>query len=175
MLDINYPAHRGGPQRSDYNVFDAAPGSRVYRVNSASDVPAPWGAEAFLELVRKDVGSDAPGLVTEGARVPTVALTLGEWGAFWKTHGESNGGGSVEVEGMEVGFDAETLTLSVRVPFEPGEVGSKVVETVHEDYFGKPVPQDGTAVPGPLQGLKRGENRFVVWEGLRPLVEGELP
>ena len=56
MLDINYPAHRGGPQRLDHNVYDAPSGARVFLVNRESDVPSPWQPEEFFLLVKNDVG-----------------------------------------------------------------------------------------------------------------------
>ena len=69
MLDINYPAHRSGPQRLDHNVYDAAAGERSFLVNSASDKPSPWEPQEFLELVRRDVGSLEPEFLQSGGKV----------------------------------------------------------------------------------------------------------
>ena len=172
MLDINYPSHRSGPQRLDHNVYDAAPGERTFLVNSASDKPSPWQPEEFFALVRKDVGSDGPEPIHGGAK---VALSLDEWRKFWSTHGQQNDASSVTREGMKVDYDGQSLMLSVTLPFDPAAVGSISHARLDHDFQGNPVPQDGSALPGPLQSLREGSNTFKVWNGLALLSEGELP
>ena len=61
------------------------------------------------------------------------------------------------------------------MPFDPGAVGSTNHPKMDTDFAGKTVPQDGRAVPGPLQSLKKGDNVFRVWQGLPILAQGELP
>ena len=172
MLDINYPAHRSGPQRLDHNVYEAAPGERAFLINRASDVPSPWEKEEFFALVKSDVGGGAPQALDGGAK---VALTLGEWRMFWKRHGQDNDLGSVVHEGMRVEFDEGSLVLTVEIQFEPGEVGSTDNGKLAQDYFGKPLPLDGKSKPGPFQSLKKGVNTFKVWDGLPLLERGALP
>ncbi|MEM7230985.1 MAG: right-handed parallel beta-helix repeat-containing protein, partial [Planctomycetota bacterium] len=83
MLDINYPAHRGGPQRTDHNVYDTSRGDRSFIINSYSDRPSPWKKEDFVALVRKDVAGGDPQAIDGGSK---VALNLSEWRQFWSKH-----------------------------------------------------------------------------------------
>ena len=172
MMDINYPAHRGGPQRMDHNVYDATPTSRSFFINRASDVPSPWKPEEFFEMMKKDVGKGQPAAIDGGGK---VALTLSEWKAFWATHGQQNDRGSVMHQEMKVSYDAKTQELRIDLPFDPATVGSTPHKKVQSDFLGKPVPQDGKAKPGPFQELQAGANTFNVWDGLPLLAEGELP
>ena len=172
MLDINYPSHRSGPQRLDHNIYDAAEGTRTFLVNRYSDRPSPWGPEAFVELVRKDVGSADPQARDGGVK---VALTLGEWRKFWATHGQQNDRHSVTKQGTRVSFDPQGLRLSIDVPFGPASVGSTDHQQIDRDFQDRPVPQDGRAIPGPFQSLRAGSNTFDVWDGIPLLGEGELP
>jgi hypothetical protein len=171
MLDVCYPAHRGGPQRFDHNVYDAKPAARAFRINSASDVPSPWQADEFFALVKKDVGAGAPEAIDGGKK---VALTLDEWRAFWKTHGEENDGGSAIREGTIVTYDEKSFTLKITLPFDPSETGSVEHAKVERDFFGKALPGE-KALPGPFQNLRKGENSFRIWDGLPLLGKGELP
>ncbi len=170
MLDINYPAHRSGPQRMNRNVYDAAPDARSFIVNSASDKPSPWNPEEFHKLVAGDV--DSTEIPKSGGK---VALTLGEWRRFWSAHGLSNDQQSVAVEGMRVSYTEKGHELRITMPLDPKTVGAIGHEKVTRDFFGKPLRRDGTALPGPIQALAEGENVFRIWDGLPLLREGELP
>jgi parallel beta-helix repeat protein len=172
MLDINYPSHRSGPQRLDHNVYDTAPDGRDFIVNSASDRPSPWKPDAFFKLVSGEVGSDAPRAISGGAK---VALTLEEWRRFWKKHGMENDAHSVTKKGINVSYRQESLELKITMSFDPATVGSTNHRWLDVDFMGQSVPQDQSAVPGPVQGMKKGVNTFKVWQGLPLLAEGELP
>lgn len=172
MLDINYPAHRSGPQRLDHNVYDVDPAARSFVINSAADKPSPWSPEAFLALVRKDVGKDSPQPVKGGAK---VALTLGEWSEFWAAHGQQNDRHSLARIGVTASYDPATLQVTVDVPFDLSAVGSTPHAGMDRDFSEAPVPQDGKALPGPFQSLKKGKNTFKVWNGLPLLGPGGLP
>ena len=172
MLDINYPSHRSGPQRLDHNVYDAGYGERAFIINSASDRPSPWKADQFFKLVRGEIGSDGPIALSGGGK---VALTLNEWRLFWKKHGLDNDGHSVTRKGVKVSYDQASLELKITMPFEPATLGSTVHRLMDRDFMGTLIPSDGTAVVGPLQELKKGDNHFILWRGLPLLAEGELP
>ena len=172
MLDINYPAHRSGPQRLDHNVYDAAPGERSFLINSASDKPSPWDPQEFYALVRGDIGEGSPEALSGGAK---VALNLEEWRAFWAKHGQRNDLGSVTRDGITVSYNQETLTLKIALPFNPGDLGTSNHPKIGQDFFGAVVPQNGRALPGPVQTLREGENVFKIWKGLPLLKKGELP
>ena len=125
--------------------------------------------------MRKDVGLGNPLLLTKGQRVPKVALTLEEWRSFWKTHGESNDGGSTEADGMTARFDPETFLLTLSLPIDLASLGTTRHETITADYFGVPFPEDKQPIPGPIQRLTSGTNTLKVWHGLPPLARGALP
>lgn len=171
MLDINYPAHRGGPQRFDHNVYDVAANARSFLINRESDHPSPWEPKEFFELVSADVGQEGPKALHGGAK---VALTLPEWRAFWKKHGLENDRHSVTRPGITVSYDADTQKLTVDVPFEISDLRSRVHPGVTRDYFGK-ILRGEKALPGPFQNLKKGKNVIKIWDGLPLLKEGELP
>jgi len=174
MLDINYPSHRGGPQRLDHNVYDAAPDEPSFVINRAADVPSPWKPDEFLALMRTDLGAQAQGaILTEDKK--GVALTLPQWRAFWKKHGLGNDQHSITQTGMSVSYDAGNFELTVSVPFDPKTVGSTDHDMIDRDFFGRPIPQNGRRLPGPFQDLKQGVNTFQVWDGLPLLEEGQLP
>ena len=172
MLDINYPSHRSGPQRLDHNVYDAASEDRQFLINSASDKPSPWKPEEFFALIQSEVGEDDLQPLRGGSK---VALTLDEWRKFWAFHGLQNDGGSIVRKGMKVSYDPVSFELRVMLPFDPATVGSTGHPKIAHDFAGRPVPQDGNAVPGPFQSMSRGANRFKVWNGLPLLAEGMLP
>jgi len=172
MLDINYPSHRSGPQRLDHNVYDASKDERAFWINSASDRPSPWKPEDFFELVREEVGREGPEKRHGGSK---VALTLDEWRAFWAKHGQTNDRASVTHRGMKVEYDRQTHELTLTLPFDPASVGSTPHRILDDDFFGRPVPQDGKARPGPFQDVRRGQNAYRIWNGQPLLAEGELP
>ena len=123
-------------------------------------------------MVKGEIGSDGPLAVSGGAK---VALTLAEWRRFWKKHGLDNDAHSVARKGIKVSYQQETLQLKITIPLDPSMIGSTNHHGVDIDFMGHPVPQDRTAVPGPIQGLRKGANVFEVWRGLPLLAEGELP
>ena len=172
MTDINYPSHRSGPQRLDHNVYDAGSGERAFIINSASDRPSPWKPDQFFKLVKGEVGSDGPIALSGGGK---VALTLDEWRRFWKKHGLENDAHSVTKKGIKVFYRQESLELKITMPFDPERIGSTNHSWMDMDFMGQAVPQDQSAVPGPVQGMKEGVNTFKVWKGLPLLAEGELP
>lgn len=114
----------------------------------------------------------APEALDGGAK---AALTLDEWKAFWATHGQQNDGGSVMHPGMKVSYDAKSRELRIELPFDPATVRSTPHKKIRTDFLGKPVPEDGTARPGPFQSLAADANVFKAWDGLPLLAEGELP
>ncbi|MHC4743422.1 MAG: right-handed parallel beta-helix repeat-containing protein, partial [Planctomycetota bacterium] len=117
MLDINYPSHRSGPQRLDHNIYDAAPAERAFIINCYSDRPSPWTPEQFLELIRADLGENAPGMKPSEDK-KRVALTMAQWRAFWEKHGLKNDRRSVTEQGMSVSYDRVGHELTISVPFE---------------------------------------------------------
>jgi hypothetical protein len=174
MLDINYPSHRSGKQRSDYNVFNAPADKAAFGVNKQVDKPIPWTNREFYELVKKEL-SDKYQDVEEFKDTIRVCLTRGQWQHFWSKHDLDNEMNSTMAEGIKVDYHPETQELDIFVPFSPDKCGSKNHSFVDNDYFGDPIPQNNRAIPGPFQKLKKGGNTFKIWKGLKILKEGELP
>lgn len=173
-MDIDYPAQRGGKQRSDFNVYDAKAKDRVFRINSATQDQPPWTNEEFLALIKKETGSEDLELAKIGfsGRVP---LTLEEWKSFWKTHDEVLDANSLLKKGSTVTYDPNSHELVLDIPYHPNEVGSKNHEFVDVDFFNSEISQNEKALPGPFQSLKKGKNKFMIWDGLPILSKGELP
>lgn len=167
MTDINYPSHRGGPQRLDHNLYDAEATDRVFVVNSAADKPSPWTAEAFAARIHDELGPLSPGPTTLGGN-GKARMTLPEWRRFWQGHGQTNDLHSVARRGLTVAYNPNTYDLTVHVPFDPTEIGSTAHEKIEWDFFDRPVPRDGSATPGPFQDLRRGRNIYRLRPGLRP-------
>ncbi|MDN5213618.1 right-handed parallel beta-helix repeat-containing protein [Fulvivirgaceae bacterium BMA12] len=173
-MDIDYPSQLGGKQRSDFNVYDAKPKDKVFRINSATQDVPPWTEEEFLALIKKETGSKDLTLARPGfsGRVP---LTLEEWKTFWKFHDVELDANSLLKKGSSVQYSPDSHELVINIPYDPEEVGSKNHEFVDVDYFNNEIAQNGKALPGPFQGLKKGTNKFKIWEGLPILDKGELP
>ncbi len=172
MMDINYPSHRSGPQRLDFNIYDAEKTDRTFLINAYSDRPTPWKGEDFFKMVKKEIGFGNPQSLNGGIK---VALTMKEWRQFWQKHQLKNDANSVLKKGIKVSYDQRQLTLIVDLPFEPSGVGSQPYKILDFDYYSQPIPSNGSATPGPFQKLKKGRNVFRVWDGLPLLAEGELP
>ena len=77
--------------------------------------------------------------------------------------------------GSKVQYNPESHELVLDIPYDPKEVGSKNHEFVDVDYFKNEITQNGSALPGPFQNLKKGTNKFKIWDGLPIMDKGELP
>ncbi|TWT84249.1 hypothetical protein CA13_57250 [Planctomycetes bacterium CA13] len=174
MMDIDYPSHRGGPQRLDHNVYDTSAEQRVFLVNSFSDKPSPWSPAEFIDLVDRDLGQSSTGRDSlDGGN--KANLTFDQWRAFWLSHGLRNDEHSVLEKGMSVSYEPKSHELTVFVPFDPKVVGSQPSEVVEKDFWLRPISKSGNASPGPFQNLKQGMNVFRIWDGLPMLGTGDLP
>lgn len=173
VLSFNYPSHRGGEQRIDYNVYDVADTARAFCVNAASDDPSPWTNAQFFSLIKEELGSKTSILKFDNQNF--VPLTLSQWQKFWAFHQCKNDENSLLAEGIKVSYDPEKYELTVFVPFDPREAGSKNHAFVDVDFWGETIPQNQQALPGPFQNLKKGINTLVVWDGMCVLTENTLP
>lgn len=171
-IEANYPSHRSGPQRSDYNVYNASPGEAVFRINPASEKPSPWDPQEFLELMQRDLGEDNS--VTQGRR-GLVNLTLEQWCNFWRTHNLDNDRHSSLTEGRFEKFDSVKQTITLSMPEDPASYATRAIPDVTRDFFDVSIPADGSAKPGPFQGLGAGTSSLRVWSGLPLLTQFELP
>ena len=172
MMDINYPAHRSGPQRLNHNIYDGNKNERTFIINSYSDRPSPWKPDEFFELVKNDVGTENPIALNGGSK---VGLTISEWQKFWLKHGQKNDTESIMTKGITISYNESDQTLKINIPSNIKFNGSTNYDKISTDYAEKPVPQNGTAIPGPFQSLTTGENIFKIWHGLPLISQGELP
>ena len=174
IYDIDYPSHRGGPQKMDYNVYDVLPSERKFLINKYSDGPVPWDNTQFINLIHTELGAFSPGIqsLDGGGR---ALLTFDEWRTFWNFHELKNDTHSILKRGSSVNYNPSNHELTLTIIFEPETVGSKNHKFIDRDFLGNPIPQNGKAKPGPFQELKMGENIFTIWRGLPILKRGELP
>lgn len=198
IYNLNYPSHRGGPQKLDYNVYAAGSKDRLFGISKLTDRPSPYTDEEFRSVIKKDLGKMAPPEIKmSGTHLNDVPdsmcgnhrqseeeinspkgmahLTLAEWQVFWKSHELNNDKHSVMSNRTTMSYNPKTHELLFNIAFNPGTVGSQNHKFVDDDFFGNYIPQNGKALPGPFQTLKKGKNSFVIWEGLDILEIGELP
>ncbi len=173
VLDFNYPSHRSGKQRIDFNIYDVDNADKAFCINKASDDPFPWTHEEFYKLIEKELiaFNDLEGF-SDKVR---VALTFKQWKAFWGVHNCSNDENSSLHPGIKVEYFPENHELLVFIPFKLNKMTSKNHDFVDVDFWNQKIPQNGKALPGPFQNLKQGKNLFKVWEGLKILEENKLP
>lgn len=163
---INIPYTCGGTINniSDYNVYsETLP--RPFFVNGYCPDTQMMLAPGLQTLVFGGLGAAAPASISElGSGQNAVGLNLAEWRAFWASQGETHDAKSVLSPGVKATVDPQTLKLSLMVDFDPTTVGSQTVAPVTSDFLDKPVPQDGTAKPGPFQDLVQGQNEFQLYK-----------
>ena len=173
-LDIDYPSHLGGDQRLDFNVYEAKPRDRVFMINKASNKPSPWSDTEFMALVKKEIKAKKL-KYAKGELQGRIPLTFEQWRTFWKAHDLENDIHSVLKEGSSVEYSRAIHELVLDIPYDPKAIGSQNHQRIDFDYLGKNIAQDGKALPGPFQILKKGKNKFKIWNGLPILEKGELP
>ena len=172
-VDVNYPSHRGGPQRFDYNVYGCGSDARAFRINKFSDKPSPWSDEQFLALLRGDFKSAKAPLKVVGRG--HVQLTFDQWRRFWQSHGQANDRHSALVPGGVANFDAREQTVYVDVAVDPSRLTCRPIKEVRSDFHGNAFPEAWSVVPGPFQSRQLDDHVFQVWHGLPILGPGKLP
>ena len=88
------------------------------------------------------------------------------WKTFWSKHGLTNDKNSRIVPGNTVSYDRSSQKLKLHIAFDPAKMGSKTHKMAKHDFFGRRIPADGKAAPGPFQNLKKGDNVFKIWSGI---------
>jgi hypothetical protein len=165
-IETNYPAHMSAPNRSDYNVYDARPAGRQFAVNNQTKRPNAWTQAQFKTLIESEIGQTVKIEKTLHSGGYRALMDFGAWKTFWAKHGFTNDKNSMMASGNTVSYDRASQTLKLHMTFDPGNAGSKAQKTVTGDFFGRRVPADGTAAPGPFQNLKKGDNVFKIWNGI---------
>lgn len=173
VMDVNYPSHRGGPQRFDGNAYGCAETDRLFRINNRAEKPTPWSDDEFFDLIREDL-DDAHNL-EQIAGDGFAKLTFDQWRQFWRRHSAAWDAHSRLYPTASAAFDRATQTVAVTMPEDIESWSTKSLESPTADFFGKQRSLDAAAPPGPFAELRPGENRFEVWDGLPLLAAGELP
>lgn len=100
-----------------------------------------------------------------------------DWKDIWSSY---NGGENAEANSqltvdMSYQFDEDNFQLKINSVHDLTSQKTAPHTKVNEDYFGESVANDSSAIVGPFQGLKNGDNILSLWDGLRSIAEGELP
>lgn len=170
-IDANYPSHRSGPQRFDFNVYSFSADDEAFRINRASEKPSPWSSSEFNKVVTTDANLPTQRESEQSDRY--VPLTFGQWQSFWQAHGLDNDANSTLSPTSSAKYDAATQELTLVLDADPDQLPSLDHPKVDRDFFG--VATAKPLVPGPFQSIQHGLNTFRVWEGLALLAVGELP
>jgi hypothetical protein len=172
-LAIPYPCGNTKNNLSDYNFFNGNANNRMFWISKYCETH-PWGEQitALREYVYNDLGSAAPEHIDSLPiwKQNMVGVNFSEWKAFWAKHGFNNDRNSKVGGGTWVELDLNTMTLVLNLEADLSTIGSKTMSGINKDFFGNAIPQDGTAIPGPFQNLKKGDNTFRLSEGLQNIV-----
>jgi len=174
LVDVDYPSHRGGPQRFEHNVYDSEPDARRFAINKLSEKPSPWEDQEFMEKISTELGAESPGAEQLTGR-RRARLAFSEWQVFWRYHGLANDIASQLQVGSQATYDAKQQRLMLDISYQPAGGGSTDVAGLDTDFFGRPLPKKQNAKAGPFQALQTGKNMFEVWSGLLILQPGQLP
>lgn len=163
-LTFPVPSNRCRDNDADYNVISAAADDRSFSIILTNDYSS---FDDMIAEIDRTLGDESPGADAFSVPFKTRAtLTHAEWKTYWSRIGAGLSERSLLVpHGDTVKLDTTTFTLTVTIPFEPSSVGARALSELDNDFFGNPIPDDGTAVPGPFQNLKKGRNTFTVWTG----------
>lgn len=170
VLSIPYPCGGTTNNRSDYNVY-AETLMRPFNINvhcpmNGTPTNTPFESNGALATqILKDLGVAAPASASVFRMGFTaVGVSIDEWKAFWQFHNEPHDVHSLASTGMKATFDRTTMKVRLNIDFDPTATGSEAFAGITTDFFGKPIPQDGKAKPGPFQDVVTGMNEFQVFK-----------
>jgi hypothetical protein len=100
-----------------------------------------------------------------------------DWRTQWSNYNATSNAdmNSILNNQLSCVFDSVNLTIQMNINDEYFLPKTKFHSKVDEDFFGQPIPVDGSALPGPFQNLKQEQNPMKLWNGLSPLAEYEMP
>lgn len=171
-VESNYPSHRSGPQRFDYNFYGVDANANAFHINPASEKPSPWSADEFLSVVSTDLGESR--LPPQGRR-GLVRLNFEQWRSFWRAHDLENGVHSTLSPGSSASYRPEDQSITLVIDTEPSSLATKPIAKVKSDLFHQSFEDCEQVFPGPFQNLRQGSNTFQVWDGLPLLAQAQLP
>ena len=105
------------------------------------------------------------------------SFNFSSWQNAWKSYnnGQNCDLYSLITENITYQIDSISLGMTINIGFDINDRKTKQHSNLDIDYSGNTIPTDGTAIPGPFQNMKEGENKLILWNGLRPLAKYELP
>jgi len=103
--------------------------------------------------------------------------SFNDWKAQWSNYNASSNAdlNSILNNQLSCIYDSVNLTIQLNVNAEFFLPKTKSHPSIGKDFFGQPVLNDGSALPGPFQNLNQGQNQLSLWDGLKPLAEYEMP
>ncbi|MBD3320691.1 MAG: hypothetical protein GF350_06310 [Chitinivibrionales bacterium] len=116
-------------------------------------------------MVCDDIGSALSGSVA-GHQAPHyrgARLNFSEWKAYWANNGLDNDQNSILSAQSNASYNLLTNELTITIDYDPSSVGAAPVDGLDTDILGNPIPGDGSAHPGPIQGLSQGTHTFQLW------------
>ena len=105
------------------------------------------------------------------------SFDFSSWQDAWKSYnaGQNYDLNSLITKSMTYQFDSISLEITINIGFDINDRKTKPDSRLDNDYLGNSIPDNDTAIPGPFQNIKEGENKLTLWNGFRPLAEYELP
>jgi hypothetical protein len=110
-------------------------------------------------------------------RILYTLYTFSEWQSKWSNYNAwvNYDLNSRLTSQLSCSYDSATLSMQINPGAEYFLPKTMVYPNIDKDFLGLPIPTDGSALPGPFQNLKQENNQLKLWNGLRPLVEYEMP
>jgi hypothetical protein len=104
-------------------------------------------------------------------KILDAAHDFSSWKTQWGNYNTSYNDDFNSVINNQLGavLDPVRLTMQLNVNNAYFLPATRTHPKVTKDYFGQPIPADGSGLPGPFQKLSEGKNELVIWKGLKPL------
>jgi hypothetical protein len=174
LIEVNYPSHRSGPQRFDYNLYTTSSSERNFVINAYSDQPTPWTSQQFRELMLQNINQkEKPSSYIIDEK--QIGLTANEWRLFWQKMKIPNDQNSEFASGIQVRYDPEKHLLFLSSPtlYKQGNPSRNRAENALIFKFLKENRQ--TPPAGPFQSSSKFIGGYKVWDGLPLCPAGQLP
>lgn len=112
-----------------------------------------------------------------GFKILNTSHNFTGWKAQWSDYNDSSNADLNSILNNQLGavFDPAVLTLRLNVNNAFILPATNVHPEATKDFFGRPIPKDGSALPGPFQNLTEGQNELRIWRGLKPVAADEMP
>jgi hypothetical protein len=104
------------------------------------------------------------------------SVTFKSWKERWNTYnkGKYCENNSALISGISYEFNSTDFTLKLSVPEQYLHSKTTYFPILKTDFMGEKIPFS-SALPGPFQKLHKGKNEIMLWKGLKPLSEHEMP